>query len=456
MLDGVITIEGGQVSGVSAARPGTVVFKGIPYAAPPVGELRWRAPQPVVQWTGVRKCDAFGKIAVQWVPPVGSFYQKEFEYRTDPLGMSEDCLFLNVWTAAKTPADRLPVMVWIHGGAFLGGHGGETEFDGELLASKGVVLVTLNYRVGVMGFLAHPDLSEESGHSGSGNYGILDQIAALEWVKANIAGFGGDPGNVTVFGQSAGAMSVQTLLASPLTRGLIHRAILQSGGGIHALHDNQPLAVAERNGVRLVQGFGVHSIVQMRTLSAREVFDGTPRVDLGSKDPESLQLSPIVDGHVLLEDASEALLHGACPDVPLMIGMTADDFRDSFHGKKDAERPTSEGPHEKLERGILLWAELQVRLKRHPARLYRFDRKLPGDDAGAFHSGELWYVFGNLDRCWRPFTAADHELSDRMVAYWTRFARTGDPNGTGLPVWPAYTDRTHSILRLDVRTETSR
>jgi para-nitrobenzyl esterase len=442
MLEQPVRIEGGQVEGVAGRLPGVAVFKGLPYAAPPTGELRWRAPRPVVPWKGVKKADAFSRIAPQWVPPHGSFYQKEFQYEPDRIGMSEDCLFLNVWTPAQDASERRPVMLWIHGGAFLGGHGGELEFDGEALAGKGVLLVTINYRVGVLGFLAHPELSAVSETGTSGNYGILDQIAALRWVRDNIASFGGDPSNVTIFGQSAGAMSVQVLIASPLARGLFHRAVLQSGGGIHALHDNQPLALAERNGPRVAAAYGVASIAEMRTLCAREIVDNAPRPDLGSKDPGAIQFAPNVDGNVLLEEASDAILHGAPRDIPLLIGMTADDF--------------TEGPgmHERLERAIFAWAELQLQQKRIPARLYRFDRRLPGDDAGAFHSSELWYVFGTLDRCWRPFTAADRELSERMVRYWANFARTGDPNGEGLPEWPAYTGASRAMLHLDVREET--
>ena len=198
MLKQPIRIEGGQVAGVPGTRPGIAVFKGLPYAAPPAGDLRWRAPRPVVPWKGVRPAGEFGRRAPQWTPPPGTFYQKEFQYAPDPMGMTDDCLFLNVWTPAQDASERLPVMFWIHGGAFLGGHGGEIEFDGEALASRGVLLVTINYRVGVLGFLAHPELSAESETGTSGNYGILDQIAALRWVRDNIAAFGGDASNVTV------------------------------------------------------------------------------------------------------------------------------------------------------------------------------------------------------------------------------------------------------------------
>ncbi len=450
-----IAVEGGLVTGIPGERPGVAVFKGIPYASPPVGDRRWRAPEPVLPWKGERACDAFGKSCPQWIPPVGSFYQKEFQYPADRSGLSEDCLYLNVWSPAASDADRLPVLVWIHGGGFLGGNGGEIEFDGEAMGRRGSVVVTINYRVNILGFLAHPDLSAETDRGTSGNYGLLDQIAALRWVRDNIAAFGGDPSCVTIAGQSAGAMSVQCLLASPLAKGLFHRAILQSGGAVHGLVDFQPHAFAERNGPRVAAEYGATSVANLRTLSALELVDGMPRSDPGARDPQAIRFAPVVDGYVLPSDPSDAILAGSVRDVPLMIGLTADDFKASFHPAPDgkASPPPPDAMHVRLERGIAEWGEALIRQKRTPAFLYRFDRRLPGDEAGAFHTSEVWYMFGTLGRSWRPMTDADRELSDRMVAYWTNFARTGDPNGPGLPRWESYKGPSRTFHALDIRKE---
>ena len=268
----ILTIDGGQITGVETDNPEVLIYKGIPYAAPPVGDLRWREPQPVIPWSGVKTCDTFGAAAPQKLTDPGSFYDKEF-YAQSPHVKNEDCLYLNVWTpAAGKVKAGLPVAMWIHGGAYRNGFGHEDEFDGVAWAEHGVILVTINYRLGILGFLSHPELTAESPNNFSGNYGILDQIAALKWIKANIAQFGGNPDNVTVFGQSAGAGSVQTLVASPLTKGLIHRAIIQSGGGIGS-RPGTILADAEQSGESIMRFYGCSTLSEMRAVAAEEFGD---------------------------------------------------------------------------------------------------------------------------------------------------------------------------------------
>ena len=432
----VLTVEGGQIAGKPASTQGVSVYMGIPYAAPPIGDLRWRAPQPVVPWEGVRDCSQPGAACVQTGQTPGTFYWKEFYQGGDP-ERSEDCLFLNVWTPAAGQADaHLPVMVWIHGGAFNHGYGHELEFDGEAIARHGAVLVTLNYRLGMLGFLAHPLLTAENGGKGSGNYGLLDQLAALKWVHNNIEAFGGDPSCVTVFGQSAGAGSVKALISSPLTQGLIQRSIIQSGGGLGGIIGARTLAEAEAFGQGIWDQAGINSLDEMRAADP-EQFEDILNQFL-SQQPAgtglSLPYGPIVDGELLTAQLDETALAGGELDIPYLIGYTSDDLMP-----------------EVMHRAATDWSLLLERQGRQPAYVYRFARDLPGEDLemdpehgiypmpGAFHSSELWYVFGTLDRCWRPMEQADYDLSEQMVAYWTNFARTGNPNGEGLPSWQSYT-----------------
>ena len=411
----VLTVSGGKVQGVLTDSSQVLVYKGIPYAAPPVGDLRWQAPQPVPSWDGVKVCDTFGPIAWQPGNAPGTFYGDEFYWAGTP-GQSEDCLYLNVWapagTVGKTDA-KLPVAMWIHGGAYMNGYGYEVTMDGDAWARRGVILVTINYRLGTFGFLSHPELTAEQGQSG--NYGTMDQVAALQWVHDNIAQFGGDPGNVTIFGQSAGAMSVKTLLISPMAKGLMAKAIIQSGGGIGVRGlspaNDVPQAFYDEQGKALTDAGGLTSLAAMRAASAQTIFD------LSQK--QFVMLSPHNDGKVLVEDFDHALYDGSIAQVPVMIGYNKDDM------------------------GILAGASVDrfcaIRDSLGcPVYEYEFLRELPTDEAhpasasGAFHSAELWYMFGTLKNSWRPFTAADYKLSDEMVDAWTAFCRTGNPG------WDAY------------------
>jgi para-nitrobenzyl esterase len=415
----VLTIEGGKVQGVETGTPGIKIFKGIPYAAPPTGNLRWREPQPVVPWEGIRICDTFGAAAPQKLTDPGSFYDKEF-YAQSPHVKNEDCLYLNVWTPAegKTNA-KLPVAMWIHGGAYRNGFGHENEFDGVAWAERGVVLVTINYRLGVLGFLAHPELTAESSNHSSGNYGILDQVAALKWIKANIAQFGGDPDRITIFGQSAGAGSVQALVASPLTKGLIQGAIIQSGGGLGS-RPTAKLDEAEVAGLSIAKFYGCKNIEEMRAVPAGEFGDFENRTaDFVKAEGRMANLSPIIDGYLLKESFTEATLNGTLADIPYIIGGTIEDMRGNA-------KPVADFCLAREEKGGRAFA-------------YQFARPLPGDSAGAFHSSELWFIFHTLDRCWRPLTEGDEALSQYMVDCWTNFSKSGDPNGMGEKKWKPYT-----------------
>ena len=439
----VLTVDGGRIEGVMDEE-GVAVYKGIPYAAPPVGDLRWKKPQPVQPWQGVRKCDKWGDASLQGGQEKGSFYWKEFYQDGNP-PMSEDCLYLNVWTpaAGQTDAD-LPVMFWIHGGAFQNGFGHEIEFDGDAMAKKGVVLVTINYRLGMCGFLAHPLLTAENDGKGSGNYGLFDQLAALKWVKKNIASFGGNPDNVTVFGQSAGAGSVQALISSPLAKGYIQRAIIQSGGGLGGIISTRSLADAEKPGKAMWDASGMTTLEQMRACPADRFQEVMMTYMKQQKTFNGMPYSPCVDGELLTATVYEAAVNGQELDIPYMIGYTSGDMAP-----------------DRMQKAAVDWSLLLEKQGRKPAYVYCFSRDLPGEDLkapdgsaimpGAFHSSELWYVFGTLDKCWRPMEQADYELSDRMVSYWTNFAKTGNPNGQGVPQWKPCTQGDNHIQVLDVK-----
>ncbi len=438
----VLKTESGKIVGVSADAGHTSVYKGIPYAAPPVGDLRWRKPQPVEPWKGVRRCDAFGPASVQGDQDRRSFYFREFFSDGDPV-RSEDCLYLNVWTpAAGKLSAKLPVMLWIHGGAFSGGFGHEIEFDGEAFARRGVILVTINYRVGLCGFMAHPLLTAENGGKGSGNYGLFDQLAALQWVRRNIRAFGGDPDNITVFGQSAGAGSVQALISSPLTAGLIAKAIIQSGGGLNNTISAMSRADLEKINEEMWKFSGMTTLEEMRACPV-DRFDEIISAYRKSKGGFAYPFWMTVDGELLPRPLGEAALAGEQLDIPYMIGYNKNDMYPDI-----------------MRRAAVDWSLLQEKLGRKPAYVYAFVRdlpaypeelRMPGDDTtGAFHSAELWYVFGTLGRSRRQFTEADYALSERMVAYWTDFAKSGNPNGKGVSTWRPCVEGDRHIQLLDI------
>jgi len=447
-----VTIETGAVEGIRAAS-GVSIFRGLPYAAPPVGDLRWQSPKPPAAWTGVRKADKFPAACIQAPQIKGSFYQVEFYPVDEPT--SEDCLYLNVYTAAQSPSEKRPVLVWIHGGGLREGSGSLPSFDGEPLALKGVVLVTINYRMNVFGFFAHPELTRTSGRNASGNYGFQDQLAALQWVQRNIAAFGGDPKNVTVNGQSAGSRSISCLMASPLSRGLFHRVIGQSGAEVQSMRS---LAAAEADGVTYAEKLGAKSLAELRAIPAGVLLKA------GGAS------GPIVDGYVLPASPHTLFSQGKQNDVPVILGSTLDEqggmqepisperfrqqARERYGARADAflqlypasnEAETRRSQHDVSRdtwaANMRRWARLHSATGKSKVFVYYFTRVAPGRDSeryGAFHSGELVYHFNNLksvNRTWEPL---DHKLADIMSSYWVNFASKGDPNGPGLPTWSVY------------------
>jgi para-nitrobenzyl esterase len=412
----------GMVSGVEMPDKGITVFKGIPFAAPPVGDLRWKAPQPVEPWEGVLPATSFKPAAWQEYHKKGSFYDREWGHK--PFERSEDCLYLNIWTPAESADEKLPVAVWIYGGGFMSGFAHENEFDGEAFSSKGVIYVSINYRLNIFGYLSHPDLEDEDGVSG--NCGMYDQIAALRWVNENIASFGGDPENVMIFGQSAGAGSVISLICSPLTKGLVQKAVIHSGLG-----NFMPKDVVYEVGKQFVAHCGYKSPLEMLDIPAEELLNlySTFRPQITMDRTIRLAYGPYVDGRALVETYQECIEKGNYNDVQLMMGSTKDDMAGN------SPIPWMPKAINEGMRNLLLKNEEHGRKEGY---LYFFSRQLPGDDAGAWHSSDLWYIHGTLSRCWRPFEEYDYELSDAMVTYWTNFMKKGNPSGDGLPEWRPY------------------
>ncbi len=424
----------GELQGVS--ENGCTVYKGIPYAKPPVGELRWKAPQELDSRQGVQNADKFPNRCVQGIAKPEEFYGKEFYSKPAFVPpMSEDCLYLNIWTPENPGNEKLPVAFWIHGGAFLHGFGSELEFDGAEYCKRGVILVTINYRVNAFGFLAHRWLADENGLSG--NYGILDQIAALKWVRENITAFGGDADNITVFGQSAGAMSVQTLCSSELTKGMISAAIFQSAGGYDSpLNKDCSLAEALETGERFVEITGAKSAEALRAMSAEEIFAAVGKF---LAESPMLPFRPIVDGLLMKQGYTETVDKNLHHDIPYMLGLTMDDIGSS-EGTAGTDNP--------LYKACVGWSLKNESLGRALSYVYYFKHRPLGDDAGAFHSCELWYMFGTLDRSWRPKDAADYALSEKMLGYWTNFMKTHNPNGSGLPDWQPCKEENRFIMEL--------
>ncbi|MGI6201642.1 MAG: carboxylesterase/lipase family protein [Christensenellales bacterium] len=480
MLRTVMT-ESGVLQGVVGGDTRITVFKGVPYAAPPVGELRWRAPQRASAWSGVRRADAFAPMAIQRQPGVDpeDFYTREFNPGARDYPMDEDCLYLNIWSPALSAEERLPVYLWIHGGGYTGGYAYECEFDGERMARRGIIFVTVGYRLGAFGFLAHPLLSAEAGDAPRANCGLLDQLAAIQWLRRNIAAFGGDPDRITVGGQSAGAGAVLTHATSPMTRGLIAGVITQSGGGLRAMgyHRSAPtLAKAETQGEAFFRALGVSTLAQARALPAQRVWTVGQQLQI--------PWEPVIDGRFLLEDPTQAMLGNRHHDVPHLFGYNANEgpggpacppmpervaqFEQMVRSRYGVSAPAllalcaardMEGVRKTLQcdgfnnRALasLLYAQVQAQQGRR-GYLYCFDGQMPGDDAGAFHGAELWFVFESLARSWRPFTGAHYDLARQICTYWTNFVKTGDPNGLdvdgrALPQWPAYTREQPSMVR---------
>lgn len=456
-LNQPVKIETGLISGIKSAAGDVLIFKGIPYAAQPTGDLRWKAPQPPRAWDGVRIADKFGEAAIQILDRSRPPHTEEFMTQDT---ISEDCLFLNVWTPAKTAGDKLPVLVWIHGGGLTEGAGSVKVYDGEELAKKGIIVVTINYRLGLFGFLAHPELTAESPDHVSGNYGLLDQIAALKWVKNNIAAFGGDPDRVTIAGQSAGAMSVRMLAISPMAKGLFHRAITESGWSMSFFRKTLSLSEAEIKGTEFAKVKGVSSIAELRAMSPADLMASAP----GSNSTTVMgRWGFNLDGFYLPADVNETFAAAKQNDTPFMDGLNADETRyrgeqsDVFKTLYPSSTPEEASANIKLagqEQSRIdtyLWLEYRAKTAKTKAFSFFFDRAIPWPEHpefGAFHTGEVPYVFNNLKMLNRPWEDTDHQVADRMSSYWVNFIANGDPNGTGLPVWNAFDSTKKETMEL--------
>lgn len=494
-----IKVEGGLVSGTPGWGWGVREYRGIPYAAPPVGDLRWQPPQPVVPWQGVRAADRFSPACMQreMSPTSGS-------WNAGLIRRSEDCLYLNVWTPAASADERLPVLVWIHGGGGVSGSSAEPIYDGNALAKRGVVVVSINYRLNVFGWFAHPELTKESEHRSSGNYGALDQVAALRWVKNNIAQFGGDPGKVTMFGQSGGCRSVNWLAASPLTKGLVRAVVGQS----HTVMGRMmTLTEAESMGAEFGKTIVKPSLAALRTMSAQELLEASTKATAATG-------GAIVDGWFLPQDVSTIYAQGRQNDVALITGATNDEggnmgapapapgaargaagatpgaagggrgrgsapnsvttytewAKRTFGARADAllklyparDDAEAQKAYHDVSRDINFaghrtWAKLQATTGKAPAYLYMFSHipprpvgngNNPAAAAGAVHFSEVIYVFDNLRMKDHPYTDLDRKVANTMAAYWTNFAKLLNPNGAGLPDWPVYNPKDEYWLNI--------
>ena len=483
-----VTTTSGTLEGTSDASSGIRSFKGIPFAAPPVGDFRWKPPQPVEKRGGVFKADKFGPRCMQ-----RAIYS-DMVFRSN--GMSEDCLYLNVWTPAKSGSEKLPVLVYFFGGGFMAGDGSESRYDGASMAGKGIVAVTVNYRLGVFGFLAHPELTQELPHHASGNYGLLDQQAALEWVRQNIAAFGGDPKRVTIAGESAGSISVSAQMASPLSKALIAGAIGESGSITGAL-SAVPLSEAEQNGVKFAAAIGGTTLSALRAMSAEQLLEATAK-------PGLPRLSPTVDGYFFPKSPFEIYAAGEQAHVPLLVGSNSEES--GYFSVLGREKPTVENYRNALQKlyayksdqvfklypasnenevmdaaqdlagdrfiaySTWRWIDLATKTGGRPTYYYYYARPRPpmrpeGKPAtqanndrpaprGAVHSAEIEYAMGNLDSnkvyAWTP---DDYKVSKVLQEYFANFIKTGNPNGKGLPNWPQFAANQRMIIDVNTRAE---
>jgi para-nitrobenzyl esterase len=490
-----VTIANGKLEGVTE-KSGVRSFKGIPFGAPPVGVNRWRPPQPVAKWEGVRKADKFGPRCMQRA------VFGDMNFRAD--GMSEDCLYLNVWTPAKAGNEKLPVLVYFYGGGFIAGDGSEPRYDGESMATKGIVAVTLSYRLGVFGFMAHPELTAESAQKASGNYAFHDQLAALKWVQQNIAAFGGDPRRVTIAGESAGSVSVSAQMATPLAKGMIAGAIGESGSILGALPAT-PRSDGEQNGIKFGEAIGRRTLAELRGMPAIELLEATAK-------PGLPRFSPVVDGWFFPKSPAEIYAAGEHSRVPLLAGVNSEES--GYFAILGREKPTVENYRAALERlypgkgaevfnhypatnetevmdsaqalagdrfishSTWRWTDVVTRTGGHPTYYYLYTRPRPAmrpemgnaqaglaggvirnptpsasrpAPRGAVHSAEIEYAMGNLaSNTVYAWTDEDYLVSKTMQQYFANFIKTGDPNGKGLPNWPQF--KTNQKMVIDVQT----
>jgi para-nitrobenzyl esterase len=481
----IVKISDGALEGLASS--GISIFKGIPFAAPPIGDLRWKAPQAVVKWNNIRKADKFGPKPMQL--PIFSDMVSRAE------GTSEDCLYLNVWTPAKLATENLPVLVYFYGGGFIAGDGSELRYDGESMARKGIVVVTVNYRLGIFGFLAHPELSKEASYKGSGNYGLLDQAAALRWVQQNIAAFGGNPAKVTIAGESAGSISVSAQMASPLSKNIISGAIGESGGLFKPIREAIPLVEAEQAGLKFAKQIGAKSLKDLRSMPAQMLLE------LAMQRENDFQTIPTIDGYFFNKGIEEIYAAGEQANVPLLIGWNSEEGNGAamlgaegatpenyknlltkFYGANaDSALKYYPGANEKeilqsvndiaSDNFIVFsswkWFNFAVKTGANPVYRYLFCRPRPvsmadiikGElnpktSAGAVHSAEIEYALGNLPTNrvynWQP---DDYKVSAIMEDYFANFIKTGNPNGMALPTWPEVLNSNDiNVMYIDAQT----
>jgi para-nitrobenzyl esterase len=483
-----LKISNGMLEGTFNQATNIRSFKGIPYALPPVGNLRWKEPQPPANWDGVRKADHFSHM------PMQKRVFSDMIFRADT--MSEDCLYLNIWTPAKSANEKLPVLVYFYGGGFVGGDGSESRYDGESMAQKGIVTITINYRLGIFGFFSHPDLTAESAHHASGNYGLLDQNAALKWVQANIEAFGGDPKRVTIAGESAGSISVCAQVVSPLSKDLIAGAIGESGAMIKPTLPAIPLAEGEKNGISFAEKNGTKTLAELRAIPAAQMLDAASK-------PGVWKLAATVDGYFLPKSPEEILAAGEQAHVPLMVGWNSAEI--PYQAFTGGDMPTPENYAKKVKQqfpdnadevlklypgttqeeviksatalasdrfiaySTWKWADLQSKTGEKPVYRYVFstprppevkptannNSNLPKALAGASHASEIEFAMGNLESnkvyAWTP---DNYKVSALMENYFANFIKTGNPNGKGLPKWePNTKDSKVKFMNIDVNTK---
>jgi para-nitrobenzyl esterase len=441
-----VKTRNGGLAGSRGRAADVSVFRGIPYAAPPTGPLRWAPPAPVPSWSGVRDATAFGANCPQNIVTERKPWTYEFMAHGP---VSEDCLYLNVWTPALGAREKRPVYVYLHGGGFNEGSGSVPVYDGEGLARKGLVVVTVNYRLNALGFLAHPELTAAAPNHASGNYGLLDQIAALRWVRDNIAAFGGDPSRVALAGQSAGGMSVIALLASPLAKGLFQRAVIESG--VLNTTPARSLAEAERDGLQFAALKHAESLQALRVLPGHQIVarPTLPAASQGGGAPV-VTFRPIVDGYVLRDVPDAVFAQGAQNDVPVLIGFNADEGGAS----PEADAATNQKARDEQRGNVSRWVSAFGKAAHSPTFVYMWSHALPGPDVGkygAFHTSEVQYAMNTLYMSERPFTDGDRRIADVVSTYWANFAKAGDPNGAGLPRWLASTPDSLQVFELGDR-----
>ena len=449
-----VKVENGIVRGVASADPRVTAFKGIPYAAPPVGKNRWRAPQPCPDWDGVLLAQEFAPISMQDQPGVGEdVYCKEWHVDPD-IPMDEDCLYLNVWTPAKSADEKFPVLVWYFGGAFQWGYTAEMEFDGERLARRGIIVVSVNYRLAVMGFLAHPEITKENPDAPA-NFGLLDQQAGLHWVYRNIAAFGGDPERITIAGQSAGGGSTLQQLTCEANKDIVKGAVIFSGminmdGMPGDIFNPLTLEEAEKKGEEFFKFMGVKNLEEARAMDAAKVRDLYGEFSPMTFDPDSppqidKKMFPITDGKNYMGNPLTLLEEGKYPDVPVITGYTSDEF--TFGGVNIVEKSVKTSVAKAIESEKALGKTANF-------YCYCFDPSIPGEDnPGTFHSVDLWFWFESIQKCWRPFKGKHFDLARVMCNYFANFVKTGDPNGldadgTEMQKWESYDAEKQNVFRL--------